>query len=95
MSDVCQNPACEHGNEPRAMAFQSAPFCCDDCKRAAGADVSSVGTYMFLTTEEAALIKNRRAEAEEHPIIQVPTPKSIARELSLGEQMGHPGGHYG
>ena len=98
--DKCGNPNCPHEGRIITMAFRGSGFCCDDCRKAVGADVSSVGTYMFLTTEEAELIRNRRSEAATTPIYEVVTDEGNLKSYppfapSLGEQLGHPGGHYG
>lgn len=42
--------------------FKGSDYCSDQCKKAAGADVSSVGTHMFVTTEEyQKILKGRLA----------------------------------
>ena len=82
-----------HGREIKTMAFRGTGFCSVECKKEAGADVSSVGTIMFVTNEERNKIMKSR-EKKAHPPRQVP---SLLKEsnMSLGSQMGHPGGHYG
>lgn len=42
------------------MAFRGTEFCSDVCRKKAGADVSSVGSYMFVTNEERNLINDLR-----------------------------------
>lgn len=42
------------------MAFRGTGFCSDICKKKGGKDVSSVGTYMFVSLEERdAIVKSR------------------------------------
>lgn len=43
------------------MAFRGTDFCCVDCKKQADMDVSSVGTIMFVTSEEKEAIDKVRS----------------------------------
>jgi len=78
-----------HGREIKTMAFRGTGFCSINCRKEAGADVSSVGVVMFVTREERDKIMKAR-EKKAHPKRQVPSPIE-----DLGSSMGHPGGHYG
>lgn len=69
-----------HGREIKTMAFRGTGFCSEDCKKLAGADVTSVGTIMFVTTEERHRIMKAR-EKKAHPPMKVP---SLLQERSRG-----------
>lgn len=59
-SKVCEN--C--GGYIYVTAFKGEPFCSIDCKKALGLDVSSVGTFMFVTHEEKRSIESGRREGK-------------------------------
>jgi hypothetical protein len=42
------------------MAFKGTNFCSVKCQKIAGKDVSSVGTIMFVTSEEKEMITRGR-----------------------------------
>ena len=50
------------GKEIKTMIYKGTGFCCIDCMKKAGRDVSSVGTIMFVTFEEYELIKEKRKQ---------------------------------
>ena len=50
----CTNPKC--GKEIAIQIFKDSGFCSVACRKAAGDDQSSVGTYMFVTKEEEKMI---------------------------------------
>lgn len=56
MEDTCIN--C--GSKIETMAFRGTGVCSEDCKKVVKGDVSSVGTFMFVTTDEAAKIREGR-----------------------------------
>ena len=60
-----------HGRPIETMAFRGTGFCSEDCKKIAGADVSSVGTVMFVTREERTKIMAAR-EKKAHPKRPIP-----------------------
>jgi hypothetical protein len=52
---------CRHCDGPvQVMAFRGTGICSVDCRKALGLDVSSVGTMMFVTTEEKEMIGEYR-----------------------------------
>lgn len=52
---------CKVDNKPiKVMAHRGTGFCSIDCRKKAGDDVSSVGTIMFVTTDERHKIEKRR-----------------------------------
>lgn len=48
------------GTKIEMMAFRGSGFCSDQCKKDAGVDRPSVGTYMFVTTDEKRMIEEYR-----------------------------------
>lgn len=48
------------GKAIEVIIFRDSDYCSDQCRKAAGADVSSVGTYMFVTEKEKHQIKEAR-----------------------------------
>lgn len=54
------NETCPCGNKIEVMAFRGTGVCSLKCKKEFKGDVSSVGTFMFVTTEEHAAIKAGR-----------------------------------
>lgn len=57
-ADICKLKTC--GVEITVAAFKGSGFCCVDHKKEYGMDVSSVGTIMFVSTEEKAEIDRAR-----------------------------------
>lgn len=58
MDDTCK--VC--GKPVLVMAFQGTSICSVKCKKDAGLDISSVGTMMFVTSEEKEMIGEYRGE---------------------------------
>jgi hypothetical protein len=48
------------GKPIQVTIFQGSGFCSDQCRKAAGNDISSVGTFMFVTTTERKKIMKGR-----------------------------------
>ena len=54
--DICKN--CNKNIE--VTIFRGSGVCSVDCRKALGLDVSSVGTMMFVTTEEKHTVEEAR-----------------------------------
>lgn len=78
------------GREISIPIFKGSGFCSIDCRKEAGADVSSVGTVMFVTTDERHKIMKAR-EKKAHPKRELPDIVEPAIG-TVGRRLGHPGG---
>jgi hypothetical protein len=81
-----------HGREIKTMTFRGTGFCSIECKKEAGADVSSVGTIMFVTLDERDKIMKAR-DKKAQP--KRPTPRITKNTSSPNFQQGSEAGCYG